>query len=85
MSTALRDQMVCGLNTEALQQKLLAEANLTLNKAVEIAQAYKAATQETKVLRSNPLKKTVADTAFILNAFATGGPRQVTSPVTGSR
>ena len=74
LSTALRDQMVCGLNTEALQQKLLAEANLTLDKAVEIAQAYEAATQETKVLRSNPLKQTGADTAFRLNASATGGP-----------
>ena len=70
--------MVCGLNTEALQQKLLAEANLTLDKAVEIAQACEAATQETKVLRSNPLKQTGADTAFRLNASATGGPRQVT-------
>ena len=85
LSTALRDQMVCGLNTEALQQKLLAEANLTLDKAVEIAQAYEAATQETKVLRRNPLKQTGADTAFRLNASATGGPRQVTSPVSGSR
>ena len=46
LSTALRDQMVCGLHTEALQQKLLAEANLTLDKAVEIAQAYEAATQD---------------------------------------
>ena len=37
------------------------------------------------MLRSKPLKQTGADTAFRLNASATGGPRQVTSPVSGSR
>ena len=34
LSVALRDQFVCGLRVEALQQKILAETDLTLQKAV---------------------------------------------------
>ena len=46
-SVALRDQFVCGLRVEALQQKVLAETDLTLEKAVRIAQAFESARQET--------------------------------------
>ena len=52
LSTALRDHLVCGLFSEALQQKILAEAGLTLARAVEMAQAFETATQETRLLRS---------------------------------
>jgi len=39
---ALRDQLVCGIQSEATQKRLLAEVNLTLERALEIAQASEA-------------------------------------------
>ena len=54
LSTVFRDQLVCGLFSEALQQKILAEADVTLARAVEVAQAFETATQETRLLRSGP-------------------------------
>ena len=40
---AIRDRLVCGLRSECTQKRLLAEADLTLTKALEIAQSMKAA------------------------------------------
>lgn len=37
LDEALRDRLVCGLRNEAIQKKLLTEADLTLTKAVELA------------------------------------------------
>ena len=51
LQTALCDQLVCELNSEALQRKLMAEADLTLERALQISQAFEAARQETRVLR----------------------------------
>ena len=33
----LRDRLVCGVNEETIQRRLLAESGLTLKKALEIA------------------------------------------------
>jgi len=38
LEQALRDRLVCGLRNEAAQKHLLSKANLTLEKALEIAQ-----------------------------------------------
>ena len=54
LSVALRNQLVCSLFSEALQLKTLAEADLTLARAVEMAQAFETATQETRLLRGGP-------------------------------
>ena len=43
LSDALRDRLVCGLNSASTQMRLLAEKDLTLAKAVEMAQAMEAA------------------------------------------
>ena len=40
---ALRDRLVCGVLNEAIQRKLLTEADLTLSKAFKIAQGIEAA------------------------------------------
>ena len=40
----LRDRLVCGIQHEQLQSRLLSEPRLTLAKAVEIAQAHESAT-----------------------------------------
>ena len=71
LQTALRDQLVCGLNSEALQRKVLAEADLTLERALQISQAFEAARQETTVLRGcapqgQPTLK--SETAYIVHS-----------------
>ena len=46
LNNALRDQFVCGLRSEAIQSRLLSEDGLTLQRALEIAQAQKAAKRD---------------------------------------
>ena len=43
LEDALRDRFVCGLRNEAMQRRLLGEADLTLTKAMELAQGMEAA------------------------------------------
>ena len=50
LATALRDQFVCGLLAKSVQQKLLAEAALTLESTVKLAEAHKIARQETQAM-----------------------------------
>ena len=49
LSEALRDRLVCGLVSAITQKRLLSEANLTLAKAVEIAQGMEAAERRAKI------------------------------------
>ena len=51
LNEALRDQLVCGLESEAIQKCLLTEADLDLKKALEISQAMEAATKQTMELQ----------------------------------
>ena len=51
LNEMLRDRLVCGVNDNRLQRRLLAEANLTFKKAYEIAQAMEAAERSTKELQ----------------------------------
>ena len=56
LDETIRDRLVCGLRNETIQKRLLAERNLTLVTAIEIAQGMEAATKQTSELRavSNP-------------------------------
>ena len=47
----LRERLVCGVNHEGIQRKLLAEKNLTYEKALEIALTMETAEQGTKDLK----------------------------------
>ena len=38
LEEALRDRLVCGLHSESIQKRLLSEADLTLAKAVDLAE-----------------------------------------------
>ena len=58
LATALRDQFVFGLHAESVQQKLLAEAALTLESAVKLAQAHEMARQETQAMRHDTWRHT---------------------------
>ena len=48
----IRDRLVCGINHEGIQKKLLAEKNLTYERALVIALALESAEQGTKDLKS---------------------------------
>ena len=48
LDSALRDKFVCGLRSEHIQKGLLTEVDLTMTRAVEIAQAKKTASRDAK-------------------------------------
>ena len=50
LNEALRDRLVCGLINGTVQKKLLTEADLTLVKATQIAQAIESATANARSL-----------------------------------
>ena len=47
----LRDRLVCGINNEQIQRKLLSEPELTYKKVLELAQGLKAATKNLCMLK----------------------------------
>ena len=51
LEDALRDRFVCGLSNEAIQRRLLSEPDLTLTKAMELAQGMEAAERNSKSLK----------------------------------
>lgn len=53
LSEALRDRLVCGLQSEAIQKALLSKADLTLDTAVETAQGMEAAARKAKDIQGN--------------------------------
>ena len=52
LNTYLRDRFVCGLSSESVQQKLLATKELTLEKSLNIARSYEAASKDAKMIQS---------------------------------
>ena len=71
LSMALRDQLVCGLHHDGLQQKILAERELTLEKALSLAQAHEAARQELKTMRGETGRQALhqsVETAFTVKS-----------------
>ena len=59
LNDALRDRFVCGLGNRATQKSLLFEKDLSLKKAVEVAQAAEAAESHANKLRAGETKETV--------------------------
>ena len=50
LNDMLRDRLVCGINSSKVQQRLLAEKDLTLDKAVDLALGMETATKNVKEL-----------------------------------
>ena len=48
----LRDRLVCGVNHEAITNRLLSEKKLTFDKAMELAQAIESAERDTRQLQA---------------------------------
>ena len=54
LNIMLRDRLVCRVNHQGIQKRLLAEKNRTLEKAFEIALALEAADSDVKQLQKPP-------------------------------
>ena len=48
LNMMLRDRLVCGINHQVIQRRLLAEKSLTFDKALEISLAVEAADKDMK-------------------------------------
>ena len=51
----LHDRLVCGVNQSGIQKGLLAEKDLTFDKALDIAKALKEAEKDTQDLNSDTI------------------------------
>ena len=49
----LWDRLVCGINDDSIQKRLLAESNLTYKKAVELTRGLETADMNVKLLKNN--------------------------------
>ena len=67
---AIRDKFVCGLCNETMQKRLLAEKNLTLAVAIEIAQGMEAANKQTTELRAATGQSQLYDIQLLFKARA---------------
>ena len=74
----LRDRLVCGVQDKRLQQRLLAEANLTFKIAMEVSQAVEAAERNARDLQAKQTPKT--ETVLALNK-----PRAANLPVSTTK
>ena len=55
----IRDRLVCGVSHDTIQPRLLAEKDLTYEKAIEIAQAVEAAEKNTKIIKNGNGKQSI--------------------------
>lgn len=56
LTEMLRDRLVCGINEDRIQRRLLAETHLTFEKALKIAQAMETANKDVKDLQSQRME-----------------------------
>ena len=68
LNEALRDRLVCGVRNMAIQKKLLSEADLTLARAIEIAQGMETAEKSARSLKG---KEAAVNTLVRSTATAT--------------
>ena len=54
LDNMLLDRLVCGINHEQLQHRLLAEPNLRFSKAMEIVQTFEPAVQDACHFQEGP-------------------------------
>ena len=55
LENMLRDRLVCGINDDAMQKRLLAESKLTYKRAIELAQSLEMADKNVKELKTKRL------------------------------
>ena len=80
LNEMLRDRLVCGVNHDTIQTRLLAEKELTFQKALDLSQAVEAAEKNSKLLQNSKPAESQSDQGK-LNYTKRG---QKTSSSTGS-
>lgn len=60
LTEMLRDRLVCGINDDRIQRRLLAESELTFEKALKIAQALETANKDVKDLQAQRSETSVS-------------------------
>ena len=73
LSDMLRDRIVCGINDQRIQRRLLAESNLTLTKAMELSLAMESADKDAYTLKAGA--SGVANAKPVLQMSATSAGR----------
>lgn len=53
LDVMIRDRLVCGINDDIIQKRLLAEPNLTYTKAVQLSQSLETADKNVRLLRTS--------------------------------
>ena len=81
LAAMLRDRLICGINNDRMQRRLLAESKLSFEKAYELAQAMETADHDAKELQGPPTAAVNKLTRGTGKHFSTG-TRQTTSPMT---
>ena len=81
LDTMLRDRFVCGIENQVMQRKLLAEADLTLKKAVDIALSIEAAEKDARFLgeTSTPLQPVTQKVHKVKSSSVNARPKPTTS------
>ena len=74
LSEALRDRLVCGLMSEAIQRRLLSQKHLTLETAYDIALSEETASRRASELQAS-VKKTAASPDGAVQKVAPGKPQ----------
>lgn len=85
----LRDRLVCGVREPQLQKRLLAEQQLTFNKALELAQAFESAEKSSRDIQAvrsssvplpvHSLDKRVSAVPNSVSCFRCGGKHYATA------
>ena len=73
---ALRDRFVCGVRSESIQKRLLSEADLTISKAIELAQYMEAAHKNAQAMKTPAMSVAAVEMPrrHVNSPRANGGP-----------
>ena len=82
LEEALRDRLVCGLRSEAVQRRLLSEKDLKLQTAYDVAVSMEAANRQASELQSPG--RTPGHPYKAVGRVAAGKPSSVSPPISGS-
>ena len=81
LDSMLRDRLVCGVNNEQLQRRLLAEPRLTFERALELSRTFESATEDARHLQNETKSAVLPVNALSQDANKPALPQWLTSHV----
>eukprot|EP00731_Ephydatia_muelleri_P024869 Em0016g1140a len=84
LNDMLRDRLVCGINDERVQKRLLVEVNLTFDSALKISQGCEVAERCAKEIHSGRSQELAEHQNQQIHAVTPGRPQWRTGPGTGT-